>query len=301
MISSFLLIFTAGSAQTDIDAIMIPKNYFCSGLMYSHNSWNKYWEGSYKRSNLNLGTVSSNMYGIMGNYGITNKLNVLFGAPYVTTKASAGTLKGMKGIQDLSLTLKWKAVAKKAGNAKISLFALGGVSFPLTDYVADYLPLSIGMHSRNAWVRAMADYQLHQFFVTISGSYTRRSNVNIDRTSYYTSEMHYTNEVQMPDMAGFNARTGFRNKNWIAEAVVDKFNTLGGFDIRKNDMPFPSNRMNGTRIGVNFKYTFNSIKGLELTGGANRVITGRNIGQSTNVNAGAFYIINLSKKKTLKS
>ena len=46
----------------------------------------------FKRDNQNIGTVSSNMYAVMGNYGITDKLNVLFGLPYISTKASAGTL-----------------------------------------------------------------------------------------------------------------------------------------------------------------------------------------------------------------
>jgi hypothetical protein len=296
-IISCLLLFQSASAQTDMDAIMLPKNYFCSGAMYSHSSWKDYWEGTFKRSNLNLGTVTTQMVGIMGNYGISNKLNVLFNVPYVFTKASAGTLKGMNGIQDLSLTAKWMPLEKEVGKGTISLYALGGVSLPLTNYVADFLPLSIGMHSKDVFIRGMADYQLNNFFITVSGTYTRRSNINIDRTAYYTTEMHYTNEVKMPDMAGFNFRTGYRNSQWIAEAVIDNFTTLGGYDIRKNDMPFPSNKMNGTRAGVNFKYSFTSISGLELTGGGNYIIAGRNIGQSTTINAGVFYIIDLTKKK----
>ncbi len=299
--TSAALIFQSASAQTDVDAIMIPKNYFCSGVMYSHSSWKDYWEGTFKRNNLNLGTVTTQIYGIMGNYGVSNKLNVLFSLPYVTTNASAGTLKGMKGVQDLSITAKYRPVKKEFGNSKLSVFALGGVSFPVTNYVADFLPLSIGMHSNNAWVRGMVDYQIHSFFITASGIYTRRSNINIDRTAFYTDQVHYTNEVKMPDMAGYNVRAGLRNRHWIAEAVIDHFVTLGGFDIRKNDMPFPSNKMIGTKAGVNFKYTFTSIRGLELTGGGNYVISGRNVGQGTTVDAGAFYIINLSKKKTTKS
>ena len=64
-----------------------------------------------------------------------------------------------------------------------------------------------------------------------------------------------------------NFRAGYRSKYWIAEAVVDNMNTLGGFDIRKNDMPFPSNKMNATRVGANFKHTLKAVKGLEITGG----------------------------------
>jgi hypothetical protein len=52
-----------------------------------YSSWKNYWEGTLKRENLNLGDLSLQMYSVMGNYGITNKLNVLFGLPYVKTKA----------------------------------------------------------------------------------------------------------------------------------------------------------------------------------------------------------------------
>ena len=58
--------------------------------MYSHSSWKNYWEGTLKRDNLNLGRVSTNAYSVMGNYGVTRKLNLLFSLPYIKTKASAG-------------------------------------------------------------------------------------------------------------------------------------------------------------------------------------------------------------------
>src|SRR5882762_3456890 len=87
-----VLLFSAlhliSKAQTDIDAIMMAKNNFCVGGTYSHSSWKNYWEGTLKRDNQNLGTVSTNMYMLMGNYGINDKLNLLFGIPYITTKAS---------------------------------------------------------------------------------------------------------------------------------------------------------------------------------------------------------------------
>jgi len=108
-----LLNYQSGSAQTDMDAIMMSKNNYCSGLMYQHGSWNNYWEGTLKRDNLNLGTVSNNMYAYMGNYGISGKLNLLFGLPYVNSKATAGTLHSMNGLQDVSLWAKWMPYEKR--------------------------------------------------------------------------------------------------------------------------------------------------------------------------------------------
>src|ERR1700720_1903236 len=71
-------------AQTDADALMIPKNLFCAGVIYTNSNWKDYWEGTFKRDNPNIGTLSNNSYMVVGNYGITNKLDVLFSVPYIT-------------------------------------------------------------------------------------------------------------------------------------------------------------------------------------------------------------------------
>ncbi|MDX2045597.1 MAG: hypothetical protein SFU87_02375, partial [Chitinophagaceae bacterium] len=167
-LQAFFLLAFAGSlqAQTEMDAIMMNKKQICNAVMYSYSSWDHYWEGTLKRNNLNLGTVSTQsvMYG--ANYGITDKLNVMVMAPYVWTKASAGTLSGLNGVQDVSLFVKWKPIAKTFGKNKISLIAIGGLSTPLSDYVIDFLPLSIGLGSTNLIARGMLDYQRGKFTVT---------------------------------------------------------------------------------------------------------------------------------------
>jgi len=262
--------------------------------MYS--SWDHYWEGTFKRNNQNLGTVSTQMFGLMGTYGVSRKLNILVNAPYVETKASAGTLHGQHGIQDLSAWIKWLAVEQNIGKGVLSLYALGGASVPLTNYIADYLPLSIGLHSKTVSGRIMADYQLGNFFATASYTYTFRDDITIDRNSYYTTELHLTNKVDMPNMTSFNFRTGYRSERWILEAVLSNMTTIGGFDIRKNDMPFPSNKMNATMAGAHFKYNLKAVQGLSLTGGGNYTVAGRNVGQATAFDIGVFYILDFSRK-----
>ena len=299
--SLFLLAPVLSKAQTDIDAVMMEKNAFCVGPMFGYSSWKNYWEGTLKRENLNLGTVSTKIFSVMGNYGINNKLNVLFGLPYVLTKASAGQLNGQEGVQDLSLWVKWKAYTKKIASGRLSLLAIGGYSLPVSGYTADFLPMSIGLESKNISLRAMADYQRGSWFGTVSGTYVIRSNVTLDRDAYYTTQMHYSNEVDMPDAASFNIRAGYRDKGLIAEAVFDLWNTLGGFDITRNNMPFVSNEMEMTRIGFNFKYDMPFHPPLSLTGNVMTTISGRNVGQSTSVNAGIFYVIDFTRKKKTDS
>ena len=299
--SLFLMISSIISAQTDIDAVMMEKNAFCIGPMFGYSSWTNYWEGTLKRENLNLGDVSTQMYSVMGNYGITNKLNVLFGLPYVKTKASAGQLNGQEGVQDLSLWVKWKAFSKKIASGRLSLIAIGGYSFPISDYTADFLPMSIGLESKNLSLRGMADYQRGSWFGTVSGTYVVRSNITLDRNSYYTTEMHYTNEVEMPDAATFQLRLGYRGSLMGVEAIVNNWTTLGGFDITRNNMPFPSNRMNSTTVGLNIKCNPRAFPGMSLIANGGYTVAGRNVGQSLGINAGLFYVFDFNKKtKTTK-
>ncbi|MGZ5253181.1 MAG: hypothetical protein ACXWV4_02300 [Flavitalea sp.] len=285
-------------AQTDNDYDMMAKGLLCVGPMVSYSSWDHYWEGKLKRTNENLGTVSTNVYSLMGNYGISKKVNVLFNLPYVQTNASAGNLKGQKGFQDLSFFVKYMPLNKKVGPGKFRLALVGGLSTPLTDYTPDHLPLSLGLGSTNLSGRLIVDYEYSRLFLTASGSYARRSNVTIDRTAYYTTEMHYTNEVKMPDMASLNIRFGYRGPSLIAEVVANHFKTLGGFDISRNNMPFPSNRMNGTTVGPAIKWRPDKKKRLQLVGGSDFVLSGRNIGQGTTWYGGMFYILPVMKTKS---
>lgn len=291
-----LLLFAGAQAQTDADALMMGKNVFCSGLMYQRSSWDHYWEGTFKRDNANLGTVTTQMVGAMGNYGVSKKLNLLFNLPYVKTAASAGQLHGMQGIQDLSLWVKWQPLQLKLGKSTFSVFALGGYSLPVSAYTPDFLPLSIGLGSKTASVRGLVDYQMAHWTVTGSATYNRRSNVTLDREAYYTTEMHYTRDVQMPDAAQYQLRTGYRSNRLVAEAILSRWETLGGFDITKNNMPFPSNNMDMTTAGLHLKYIFKNPKNLEIIGGAAHTLAGRNVGQSTSWYGGFFYILDFNKK-----
>ncbi|HRI21703.1 MAG TPA: hypothetical protein PLA68_12155, partial [Panacibacter sp.] len=293
MICLSATISQASLAQTDQDAIMMSKNYFCGGAMYGYSSWKNYWEGTFKRDNQNLGNVSTQMAGVMGIYGIKNNFNVLFNLPYIQTKASEGTLHGMKGIQDLSLWLKWMPISKSVGKGTLSVFGLGGIALPVSDYTPDFLPMSIGLHSTNVSARVTLDYELGKFFITGSGTYTYRNNVKLDRNSYYTTELHLTNEVEMPDVASYNFRAGYRSGHLIAESFLSGMNTLGGFDIRKNDMPFASNKMNTTIAGIGFKNTLKSLHQLTFVDDAAYTLADRNVSQATSISGGVLYAYNV--------
>ena len=277
-------------AQTETDGLFMAKRNICGGLVYGKSSWNKYWEGTFFRENANLGTFKSQSVMAMANYGITNRLNVIASASYIQNKVTAGTLTGQKGIQDLNLFLKQEIFAKEIKGFNTSLVAVAGVSAPLTDYVADYLPLAIGMRSKTASMRMMADVQKGHWYGTASALWTKRGNVTIDRNAYYTTEMIYSNQVAMPDVFSYNVRLGWRDMaDKVFEVVLDRMNTMGGFDMRKNDMPFLSNNMEALRAGLNIKYLIPKTGGLSVMASGMHTLSGRNMGKATAIMAGLVY------------
>jgi hypothetical protein len=289
-----------GYSQTANDAIMMNKGQFCNGISYSYSSWTQYWEGTYKRSNENIGTFSSQALMYMPNYGISDKLNVMANVPYVWNHVTAGTLHDLSGFQDISVDVKWKAYSTKLGTGKFSVFLVGGFSTPLSNYVVDYLPLSIGLGTTNLLGRVILHYKLDKFFVRGSAAYVWRSNTYLDRTAYYTTSMHLTNEVEMPDQMNFNGSLGYQYKYLIAEAEIENVTTLGGFDIRKNDMPFPSNKMNATDLVAHVKYTLPFDTHIQLDGMFGYTIAGRNVGQATSFMIGAYYVFSFAQHQQPK-
>jgi hypothetical protein len=286
-----------GFAQTDVDGLMMAKRNICGGFIYSHSSWNQYWEGTLLRKNDNIGTVTSQSVMAMANYGITNNLNVIAMAPWISNKASAGTLIGQSGFQDLTLLLKYQFLSKTIFGLDVSMIALGGGSIPLTNYVADYLPLSLGMQSKNAIGRLMIDAQKGHWYGTASANYMHRSHMRIDRTAYYTTEMIYSNQVALPEVFGYNLRAGWRDgADLVAELVFDQMNTLGGFDIRRNDMPFPSNNMDASRLGINLKLPIPKTNGLSVMASAMFTLAGRNMGKANMFSGGLVYQAMFNKK-----
>jgi hypothetical protein len=220
--------------------------------------------------------------------GITKNLNVIVGVPYVQTRTSAGNLMGQQGIQDLSVWLKYRVVDKKG----LSLHAVGGVSTPLTNYVPDFLPMSIGLQCLTATGRVILQYRHKSgMYVAGHGSYTYRSNIFVDRDAYQADgKVYNTNEVRVPNATDAAARVGYLSKNERLqfEGFVEQFSCVGGDNIRRNDMPFPTNNMRSVSVGGYAKY---QPKRLGVNARFAKVTSGLNVGQSTSWSVGLLYIV----------
>jgi hypothetical protein len=286
-------------SQTLTDWLMMPKKDFCTGVLYTSDQWKDYWEGSLKRDNQNIGTITTTHITWFGNYGLTDKINIIAMLPYVKTSASGGTLTGLEGIQDLTVGVKYNLVKKDMGSGNFSAFGVGSFSTPLTNYTPDYLPLSIGMGSTTASGRLTANYILSSgWYANASAGYVWRNNVSLDRPSYFTDgNIYYTNQVWMPNQMAAIYSIGYYKNALQVEVNVATQNTLGGGDIRRQDMPFVSNRMNFLKVGAVVMYYLPKPKGLAVRAQFSYTASGINVGQATALTGGLFYTFHFAKKQ----
>jgi hypothetical protein len=292
----FALLLALGAAslraQTIDDSLMMPRRQLCTGFVYMHDAWDRYWEGTLERGNGNVGTVTTESVTWMGTYGVTDRLNLIAMVPYVWTKASAGTLSGMDGVQDLTAAVKWNALATGlTRHGTLRAFVVASAGVPLTDYTPDFQPMSIGFASQRASGRLTLNFQTNPgWFVEGTSAYTWRGKVKLDRPYYYTDgQLFFSDEVAMPDVIDYTFRAGYWKHGLYAPISFSQQITLGGGDIRRQDAPFVSNRMNWSRVDALAMYFMQKPKNLVVRLGATYTVSGRNVGQSTTLVAGLFY------------
>ena len=281
-------------AQTVDDGLMMPRRTLSAGVLYAHDSWDQYWEGTLKRTNGNIGTLTTQSVTMVGGYSVTDRLSLIAALPYIWTHASQGVLHDMSGFQDLALGAKLKVLTSGPGShGTFSAFIAGVAALPTSNYTPDFYPLSIGTAGRRASGHLSLNFQSNSaWFANASASYMWCSNVRLNRNSYYTNgQLYLTNEVVMPNVVDYTFSTGVALGNWRIPVSLVQQRTLGGGDIRRQDMPFVSNRMDFVKVDGGFVYALP--KNLSLSFGAAHVLTGRNVGQSTTLTSGLIYALHL--------
>jgi hypothetical protein len=291
-----LAVVSAGpaAAQTIDGGSMMPRRTLSTGVLYSQESWDHYWEGTLKRTNGNIGTLTTKSVTVMGGYSITDRLALMATLPYVWTHASQGVLHDMSGYQDLALAAKFRLLSTGPGAHGTLTADVGGVAaIPTSDYTPDFYPLSIGTAGRRTSGHLTLNFQSNSaWFANASASYMWCSNVRLNRSSYYTNgQLYLTNEVVMPNVVDYTLRAGLDRGHWRVPISLVQQRTLGGGDIRRQDMPFVSNRMDFVRLDGGVMYALPGNVSISL--GAAHILTGRNVGQSTGLTSGLVYALHL--------
>lgn len=272
------------AAQGVLDGFMRGKGNIVTALSYSNESYDTYFVGDTKTQNPNLGTIKTNSLGIFVSGGVTDYLDVIVSAPYISAKATQGFISDQDGFQDISLFVKGRFLNRSFDNgATLSLMAAGGISTPLSDYIADS-PVSIGNQSTQLDGRLIAQYRFSQgIFIAAQTGYIKRGNVDLDRGL----------EVSVPDAWDYILRTGGSYKKWYADAWLQHQNSRNGTNIGPG-VPFPSNDIDFTRIGFTLYHPIPKFENFGIAVGGGFTLSGTNIGKSDRFSASLIYTFSVA-------
>ena len=278
-------------AQAVDDGVMLADGQLVVGTVYSHDSWKEYWEGTLKRENGNIGTLTTQTNAYFANYGLTDRLTILGTVPYVWTTASMGVLHSMSGLQDVSLAVKYRLFDTPSRIGTVRAIAVAAGGSPMTGYTPDFFPLSLGFGSKRLSGRGTLSVQpAPGWGVTGSTSYTLRSGVTLDRPFYFTDgQMFFTDKVDLANVFDYILSVGVTKRKVAAAFAFTQQRTLGGGDIRRQDMPFVSNRMNFSRLGGMVGVPVPAMESLAVQLQYGYTVAGRNVGQSSTFTATLSY------------
>lgn len=287
------------NAQTADDGFTMIKGQICVVAGYKQTIWTNYWEGEKLRDNKNIGQFTSKMVMPMVAYGITNKLNIFASLPNISNTSSAGNMTGKKGFQDISVEAKYAAIDVTKKGLQFKLFGTVGFSLPSNNYVPDFLPYSIGIGSKTAIARLVAHaHYKNSWFATVQTGFIARSNITVDRITYYTDRQYYSSDMHIPNVWDGSIKLGYDNKYFRAYTYYGFRKATSGTDIRLNDMPYSGNNMQIQSTGISGLVWVQAVKGLGVNAMYDAVVAGRNVGKATSWSVGLQYFFEPFKKKT---
>lgn len=293
----FLQLLAYGlAAQTPSDAIMMEQRQSCAAVIYENSRFDEYWEGTLLRTNGTIETVTRNMVVPMIAIGLFDQLNLLVSAPYVQTKSSepnGGYFAGARGFQDLTLDLKGQVLNKQLGPGKLAFLLNAGFSTPITNYLSDYRPYSIGFGANEYSLRGILQYRLDMgVYARGAVAYLERGQTKAERDYYYNNGSYYTPWMDVPSAWNYHAVAGI----WVLQnSLKVEVNYVGlqstsGDDIRPYNAAQPTNKVSFDQLGGSAQYYPKSLKGLGALVYYNQVLSGRNLGKSTQIGAGLTYL-----------
>ena len=127
-------------------------------------------------------------------------------------------------------------------------------------------------------------------YVSGTMAYTKRHDLTLDRPYYYTDgQLFLTDQVDMPSVANDSVSVGYLKHDLNTNVSYSRQRTQGGGDIRRQDLPFVSNRVNFSRVSAMAMHPIPWVHALSAYGSVARTLDGRNVGKSTTIAAGVLY------------
>jgi len=267
----------------------------CLAVVYQQGSWDQYWEGTYLRHNQTVAQLTRIAVMPMIAIGIMDKLNLYVGVPYIKTYSSepnGGKFQGAKGFQDLSLALKYEILNKQIGKGKLALLAAGGYSTPITNYLSDYRPYSIGNGTNEISLRGIAQYKMDMgLYARMAVAHLFRGQTKAERDYYYNNGSYYTPWMDVPSAWEYSGVVGMWLLDNSLKVEVNYYGvkSTSGDDIRKYNSAQPTNKVNIDQVGFLSQYYIKPLKGFGVLAYVTQVVNGRNTGKLASFGVGATY------------
>jgi hypothetical protein len=273
----------ASFAQTPLDGFMQGKNGGNVTFSINHEHFKSVYLYPQEIDETPVfGSVTRNSFNIYGNYGITNKLDVIVNLPFIQASGNGdpivlqrlGYANQQTGAQDLTAFLKYELFKKENFSFQGGL----GVTTPISDYKNSPTSLqsiiAIGNRATTYNAILIGHYKDERgFFITGQAGYSLRTTV-------------------VPDAVLSQLKIGYAVNRFYIAAEVGNQTSTGGVDILRNGFTgsFPATKVNYTKVGGTIYTPIDGNLGISVSGGG--LVDGRNVGKSYYGSAGLTYNFN---------
>jgi hypothetical protein len=221
---------------------------------------------------------------VYNSYGVTDRFDINIGVPYIATEGNGnatvldqlGFKNKRAGVQDLSLYGKVKAHSATIGSVKVDFLFSAGVKTPIGNYKVDEgLQSIVAIGNRATAVTGIAS-----------------GNFNFGHGFYFTPQIGYSlRSKRVPNAIIGDLKLAYAAKRFYADVYLAGQNSTSGTNILAAgfDGFFPATDVSYNRVGGSVYVPFGG--GFGISAGANKIVSGRNVGAGTGYNAGLVYQI----------
>lgn len=269
----------SSSAQTPLNGFMQGKKGGSLSFSLAHENYKSlYLYPEQVDETPVFKSVSTNSFNIYGNYGLTEKLDMIINIPFIQTLGSADkdVLSGLgysnqrDGAQDIAAYLKYQFA--KVGN--VNFQGSVGFSTPLSNYNVNegfQSLIAIGNHASTLSGFLLGHFKDERgFFITGQAGYSVRGG-------------------EVPNAILSELKIGLATSRFYIAGQVGNQTSTGGVDILRPGFTgfFPATKVNYTKVGGTIYAPIDGNLGLSISGGG--VVDGRNVGKSYYGAAGLTY------------
>jgi len=302
----FLLFFVSVSehsmnAQSPTDHLFMGSKNVCFLFNTDVGRFDEYWEGDKLRKNETVATVHRYTSSTMAAIGILDRLDVYLGVPYVITKSSkpnGGKFTGVSNFQDFMVGAKYGLIHKEFSEQEFNLIVSAGYATPVSNYLSDYMPYSLGLGAPEASARGIVEYT-SSLGIYVRGMFGHlwRGYAEAERDYYYNDGSYYTKWMDVPDAWNYEGALGLYllDKDLRMEVTYTGLRSKSGDDIRAYNAAQPTNKVETDRVGFFAQYYVGKT-GFGALVYHNRVIDGMNAAKMANTGIGITYQFSFKKK-----